>query len=136
MPLLTWTEEMSVGVRQLDDDHKRLIAMINDLHDGMVAGQNRAVVGDILRRLAKYAIVHFRHEEQYFDQTGYPGAAAHKRAHEELKTRVAAEIEKYLSGSGVGHARQLINFLREWWKHHIQETDKSYTAHLNAHGVR
>jgi hemerythrin len=135
MSLLTWNPQMSVGVRQLDDDHKKLIAMINELHAGMLAGHSADVVGGVLRRLVNYTVEHFNREEALFAKTNYPGAVAHKREHENLKKQVAAEIEKFQSGANAGLGMEMLNFLRDWLKHHIQESDKSYGPHLNEHGV-
>ena len=70
MSLLTWNPAMSVGVRLLDEDHKKLIAMINQLHDGMLAGHSNDVVGDVLRRLVSYTVEHFRREEDYCGRCG------------------------------------------------------------------
>jgi hemerythrin len=135
MSLLTWNPQMSVGVRQLDDDHKKLIAMINELHAAMLVGHSSDVVGDILRRLVNYTVEHFNREEKHFAATNYPGAALHKREHERLKSQVAAEVEKFKSGNRASLSMETLSFLRDWLKHHIQESDKSYSAHLNAHGV-
>lgn len=134
MSLLTWTPDLSVGVRQLDDDHKKLITMINELHAGMLAGHSNEVVGGVLNRLGNYTIEHFQREERLFVQTNYPGSAAHKREHEKLKAQVVAEIEKFQSGK-TGLGMETLRFLRDWLKHHIQESDKAYSAHLNARGV-
>jgi hemerythrin len=134
MSLLTWNPAMSVGVRQLDEDHKKLIAMINELHDGMLAGHSNEVVGGVLRRLVSYTTDHFRREEEYFAQTRYPGAAAHKNEHEKLKKTVLAEIQKFNAGT-TGLGMETLNFLRDWLKHHIQESDKAYSTHLNQHGI-
>lgn len=134
MALLTWQPDMSVGVRALDDDHKKLIAMINQLHAGMLAGHSNDVVGGVLTGLANYTVEHFTREEQYFARTNYPGAASHKLEHEKLKQQVSAVITKFKSGSA-GLGMETLNFLRDWLKHHIQESDKSYRQHLNSHGV-
>ena len=132
--LLNWTPDMSVGVSVLDEDHKKLIAMINELHSGMLAGHSNEVVGGVLRKLANYTVEHFRREEALFAQTGYPAAGAHQREHEKLKTQVTAEIQKFQSGAA-GLGMETLNFLRDWLKHHIQESDKCYGPHLNARGI-
>jgi hemerythrin len=134
MALLIWNQGMSVGVRVLDEDHKKLIAMINELHASMMEGHSNEVVGGVLRRLANYTVEHFQREEKLFAETGYPNAAAHKREHEKLKSQVMAEIQKFQAGT-VGLGMETLNFLRDWLKHHIQESDKAYSAHLNSHGV-
>jgi hemerythrin-like metal-binding protein len=134
MALLIWNQGMSVGVRVLDEDHKKLIAMINELHASMMEGHSNEIVGGVLRRLANYTVEHFQREEKLFAETGYPNAAAHKREHEKLKSQVMAEIQKFQAGT-VGLGMETLNFLRDWLKHHIQESDKAYSAHLNSHGV-
>jgi len=134
MSLLNWSDDMSVGVRQLDDDHKKLIGMINELHAAMLAGHSNDVVGGILNRLAGYTVQHFQNEEKLFAQTNYPGLAPHKREHENLKAQVVQEIERFKSGkASIG--METLKFLRDWLKHHIMESDKHYSAHLNSHGV-
>jgi hemerythrin len=125
---------MSVGVRQLDDDHKKLISMINELHAGMLAGHSNEVVGGILKRLVAYTVQHFGHEEAFFAQTSFPGAAAHKLEHEKLKQTVMVEVQRFQCGT-VGLGIETLNFLRDWLRHHIQESDKAYGPYLNQHGV-
>ena len=125
---------MSVGVHVLDEDHKKLIAMINELHAAMLAGHSNEVVGSVLRRLANYTVEHFQREEKLFAETGYPGAAGHKREHEKLKAQVMAEIQKFQVGT-TGLGMETLAFLRDWLKHHIQECDQAYSAHLNSRGV-
>jgi hemerythrin-like metal-binding protein len=134
MALLTWNPDMSVGVRVLDEDHKKLIAMINELHASMLQGHSHEVVGGVLRRLANYTVEHFQREEKLFAQTGYPAAAGHKREHEKLKAQVMVEIQKFQAGSA-SIGMETLTFLRDWLKHHIQESDKAYGPHLNSHGV-
>ena len=134
MPLLIWNPEMSVGVRVLDEDHKRLIAMINELHSAMLAGHSNDAVGGVLRRLANYTVEHFQREEAFFAETKYPGTVAHKREHEKLKAQVMIEIQKFQAGT-TGLGMETLNFLRDWLKHHIQESDKGYSAHFNSHGI-
>jgi hemerythrin-like metal-binding protein len=134
MALLSWNPDMSVGVRVLDEDHKKLIAMINELHVSMLEGRSNEVVGGVLRRLANYTVEHFQREERLFAETNYPDAIAHRREHEKLKAQVVVEIQKFQAGS-TGIGMETLTFLRDWLKHHIQESDKLYRAHLNAHGM-
>lgn len=134
MALMSWSPAMSVGVQVLDDDHKKLIAMINELHASMLQGHSNEVVGGVLRKLANYTVEHFQREEKLFADTNYPGAAGHKREHEKLKAQVVAEIQKFQAGTQ-GLGMETLNFLRDWLRHHIQESDKSYGPHLNARNI-
>ncbi len=109
--------------------------MINELHDGMLAGHSNDVLGDVLHRLVNYTIVHFQNEERLFAQTSYPGAVAHKLEHDKLKQQVAAVVQDFRAGSNSVLSMDTLKFLRDWLKHHILESDKAYGPYLNRHGV-
>ena len=74
MPLMTWTDSMSVGVKVLDDDHKKLVDMVNELHDGILEGHRHEALAHVLDQLVHYTKVHFAREEQLFDKTKYAQA--------------------------------------------------------------
>ena len=88
MPLMQWNDKLSVGVASIDNDHKRLVGMVNDLYDGVVAGHGKDVLGRVLDGLISYTAEHFAREERYFAQTGYPDSVAHKKEHEDLVKQV------------------------------------------------
>jgi hemerythrin len=136
MPLVTWNDNLSVGVKVLDDDHKRLVGMINELHDGIMLGRARDVLGSVLDGLVKYTETHFAREEHFFAQTGYRGRAAHKREHQNLTKRVKDLQAHYSSGEPLALSLETIDFLKTWLVTHIQGSDKKYGPHLNAKGIR
>lgn len=134
MALITWTDDLGVGVRQCDEEHKRLVTMINELHEAMLAGKGKDAVGPVLRGLALYVAVHFRNEERLLQTYGYPLLPAHQAEHRKLTAQVAAEQERYEKGQ-VALAVGLMNFLRDWLVQHIQGSDRRYGAFLNERGV-
>ena len=136
MPLMTWTEDMSVGVRVLDDDHKRLVAMLNDLYDAIQNGRGKETMGRILNDLVQYTKVHFAREEKFFGETGYPGLAAHKKEHDALTGQVIDVQRKFTVGANAALSIDVLRFLRDWLTNHIQGTDRKYQPHLNAKGIR
>ena len=83
MPFIVWTSEMSVDVKMLDNDHKRLAILINDLHAGLMAGRDSKDLDHIFDELIAYARVHFAQEERILAEAGYSGAEAHKLEHEQ-----------------------------------------------------
>jgi hemerythrin len=133
MPFFVWNSGMSVGVKAADDDHKRLIDLLNKLHDGMKSGQGRDIVGKILDELVSYTRYHFAREEEYFDRTGYP-AEDHKREHRELVAQAVTLQSRFKSGEST-LSIETLDFLKEWLTVHIQGTDKKYSVHLNASGI-
>lgn len=132
---MTWTEKLAVGVKILDDDHKKLVGMVNELYDAIQSGHGKDSLGKILDGLVDYTKVHFGHEEQFFSQTGYPEAAAHKKQHSDLTKQVADVQQKYKAGVNGTLSLEVMNFLKNWLVNHIQGSDQKYGPFLNGKGI-
>jgi hemerythrin-like metal-binding protein len=136
MAFMEWTDECSVGVRQFDDDHKMLFSIANELHDGILAGTIDGTLNDALNRLDAYTKLHFKHEEDMFERTGYPNANTHKGLHE-IDQKMFASIRSDMAHVDRGQlAMELAMVLKGWLLLHIQEEDKKYGAFLNSKGIR
>ncbi|MBI1206245.1 MAG: bacteriohemerythrin [Azospirillum sp.] len=135
MPLMEWSERMSVGVGQFDDEHKKLIAMINELFDAVQSGRGKEALGGILDRLIEYTKTHFSHEEHYMQKHGYPDMAAHRKEHEILTKQVVEIQRKYHSGATAMLSMEVMTFLKNWLIKHIQGTDKLYTPFFHDKGM-
>ena len=79
MALVTWNDSLSVNVAEIDQQHRKLIAMINELNDAMKIGKGKDVLGGIVNSLISYTATHFKTEEKYFAQFGYPDTEDHKK---------------------------------------------------------
>jgi hemerythrin-like metal-binding protein len=119
----------------LDNDHKRLAILINDLHDGLMAGRDSKDLERIFDELVAYARVHFAQEERILDEAGYSGAAAHMQEHEQkikllltlqARFQIAEESADYLA---------ILDQLKEWLFMHMERSDKEFVSHLKATGV-
>jgi hemerythrin-like metal-binding protein len=135
MSLVVWTDDLSVGVKSIDDQHTVLFETINDLHAAMLKGQSRNVVGHLLHRLIDYTREHFRAEEAMMEAAEYPSLATHRIKHKELTKQVEEYVSRYESGD-ITLSIQLSDFLSDWLTKHIQSTDQEYGPWLNDHGVR
>ena len=125
MPFLAWTENLSVGVFNLDAQHKRLIELVNQLHDAMVAGQGRTVLQPILNGLVKYTATHFASEEKYMEQTEYTETNAHKSEHHKFTRAVLDFKQRYDTGQTMLTV-EVMMFLKSWLVSHIQGSDRKY----------
>jgi hemerythrin len=134
MALLTWNDGYSVKVKQFDDQHKKLIDMVNELHDAMKVGKGKEVLEKILAGLIQYTVTHFSNEERLMKLHNYPGYEQHKKEHNLLTMQVSDVQKKYREGSAV-LSQSVMTFLKEWLQTHIQGTDKNYSAFLNSKGV-
>lgn len=134
MALFSWKDEFSVKVKKFDEHHKRLIDHINELHGAMLKGQQQAVIGKTLKALADYTKYHFGEEEKLMTGFGYPGLAEHKAQHDAFVEKVRESIVKYEAGK-LALSIDVMNFLRDWLKGHILQTDKKYSEFFNAKKV-
>ena len=135
MALLTWQDKYSVGIGQIDDQHKQLINMINELNDAMLAGKGKDVLMTVLNKLANYCVSHFATEEKLFDTHAYPEAAEHKDKHQKMTAKVTALIGEVQSGKSTVSI-EVMNFLKNWLDKHIMETDQKYSPYLKSKGVK
>jgi methyl-accepting chemotaxis protein len=133
--LMSWSAGLSVNITQIDDQHKKLIGMINELHKAMKLKKSNSAMGSILDRLADYTVTHFATEEKLFAQYGYPEEKAHVELHRKLVAQVVDIQKKFKSGNAM-ISMELMAFLKDWLVNHIQGTDKKYSSFLREHGVK
>jgi hemerythrin len=129
MALLTWSDKLSVQVKQFDDEHKKLIDIVNRLHDAMKVGKGKEVLADVLKSLISYTQNHFAAEEKLMKAKNYPGYEEHKKEHNQLVMQVL-DVQKQMQG-GVVLSQAVMTFLKNWLENHIQGTDKKYGPCLN-----
>lgn len=134
MPIMTWNDSYSTGIAASDQQHKKLIELINTLHDAMAQGQAKAALGKILGELVTYCASHFAMEEKLFDTHGYPDAAAHKEKHQKMTAKVLALQQQFEQGKAM-MTLEVMEFLQQWLDKHILGTDKKYGPFLNSKGV-
>jgi len=135
MAFMVWTKVISVGVTAMDDDHKKLIDIINKLHDGIVAGHKKEILAAVLDHLVDYTKFHFTKEEELLLKTNYPALSAHKIEHESFVSRITNLQERFKSSPVVMLDLELMSYLRNWLLTHIQGSDKKYGPRLNASGI-
>jgi hemerythrin len=134
MPLVTWDQSYSVKVSRCDNDHKKLFALINSLHDAMSTGKGAEAVQKVVKELSDYTKFHFSAEEALLEKTKYAALSGHRMLHQEFIRKVD-EFKDGLAKGQSGQSIFVLNFLKDWLAKHIKETDKKYSDHLNANGV-
>jgi len=134
MPIITWNDSYSVNVAEIDRQHQKLTAMINDLNDAMSAGKGKDVLGDIISGLISYTRTHFKTEERYFDRYGYPEAEQHKEEHKKFVSTVQKFQNQFQDGQMM-LTIDIMTFLSDWLLKHIQGSDQKYSQFFNEHGL-
>ena len=136
MPLIEWSNELSVGIDSIDEQHKKLVNMINALNDAMQTGSSNDLLGKIFSGLAAYTQKHFAYEENMFAEYGYTDSEEHKRQHNELIAQVVELKEKFMENPQGTISADLMQFLKRWLTNHIMRTDKDYAEFLISKGVK
>lgn len=135
MPLIQWSSNLSVGIPSIDEQHKKLVEMINQLHDAMRSGKGHMEVLATAESMIAYTQTHFAAEEKMLNQIGYPDFSRHKSIHTAL-TRQVEEIQNKARAGQLGLSIQVSNFLKEWLTNHIQGEDMKYKTLASQKGIR
>lgn len=130
MSFFPWSDEYSVGLRVVDNDHKDLVNTVNALHDAVTSGGDRSEIGRIIGTLAQYVDEHFAREEALMEANGYPDLAEHKCTHRHLARQVYAIRTIFASKPQQIDPAKLLRFLRDWLTNHILEEDRKYVPYL------
>jgi len=128
MPIAQWDDSLRTGHQMVDQQHKELFRMVNNLHDAMATGQGKEVLGPTLEELARYTVGHFRAEESLMASTQYPHLEAHRSQHVALTRQVSGLLVEFRSGKSVLTVR-VASFLADWLRHHIREEDMAFVQH-------
>lgn len=133
--MIAWSDAFSVDIQEIDEQHKRLVDLINRLYEALADNHRQDVIGEIFDELVHYTRVHFSVEECLMRLFDYEGYEEHKRIHDAIVRRVLDLQARYRAGEPkVG--LELLFLLKDWLTDHIQRVDKLYADHLAAHGVK
>lgn len=135
MSVFGWDEKYSVNVREIDDQHKKLVGMIVTLNQAMRVGKGKDALGIILNDLVQYTRTHFATEERIMKTNGYPEYDVHKAKHDKMTDKVLEVQNAYKAGK-MNITLEVMQFLENWVDKHIMETDKRYAPFLNEKGVQ
>lgn len=130
-----WEEKYSVGVVEIDNQHKRMFSVINELLDAINTNTTTEHLGNIIESLVKYKIFHFETEEKYFRDFDYEEAKEHTVKHHEFNDKLEVLKQKYPEYS-VEFAFELVDFLEDWLINHLMVVDQKYVKCFAEHGLK
>jgi len=131
---LVWKDEYSVGVEEMDNDHKKLLNLINQLQTAVHYYTGQEFEQKALDELVDYTKTHFKKEEKLMEDNGYADLEAHKKQHEKFINKINDFLVQYKQNSEVTVVDTL-EFLKDWLIKHINGTDKEYGKVLNEKGI-
>lgn len=130
MDLLIWSHSYSIGNGQVDEQHRKLMALINTLHN-IQTGESDGDVGSVVQELIDYTVYHFESEEKLQQESGYPGFPEHKKIHEKLVAEVSEKAALLATGEQTIR-EELMLFLTNWLKDHILGEDRKFGNYLKS----
>lgn len=131
---IQWNESHSVNVKEIDEQHKNFIRILNKMYDLVYQKIDQAKLKIILDELVAYAEKHFYTEEVYFDKFNYEHSQEHKEEHSKLKSQIKDFYKRFEAGEAE-ISTELLDFLENWLVDHLDIQDKKYINCFNEHGL-
>ncbi len=135
MATIKWTEELSVNIPSIDEQHKKLVDLINDFYKNIATQSSKEIIFELIKALKEYTVFHFSTEEKYMKQYNYPAYLKHKQEHDYFVNKVIDFEDRYKKGKLI-LTLEITNFIKKWVSNHICNTDKMYSAFLLQKGVK
>jgi hemerythrin len=127
---IVWKDDYSVQFKLIDEQHRGLVNMTNDLLKGCKTGGSAkdAAFMETVRKAVEYAQIHFYTEEKYMKLAAFPELEQHKKEHAAFVSTVQETVATFERGNA--DPLDLAVFLKEWLLSHIAVSDKKYAPYL------
>jgi hemerythrin len=137
MSFISWKEEYELGISEIDEQHKKMLGIINELHDlmGQEEKADQGQIDKIIKEMADYAMYHFKTEEKYFNIFSYEDTESHMTIHNQYVQKVNEWQDKYNAEKDPAIFFEIFNYLQDWWIWHICHTDRDYVSFFKANGI-
>ncbi|MCU7808462.1 MAG: bacteriohemerythrin [Candidatus Thiodiazotropha sp. (ex Semelilucina semeliformis)] len=131
---VSWDNSLSVGIAVIDEEHQKLLTLINNLQTAVLYPTGESFERQALSELVDYTKYHFEREEKLMQDNGYPEYEQHKQQHEEMIAKVSVFLSKY-ENDRESTVDELTSFLKTWLIDHIAGTDQRYSQFLQDKGI-
>jgi hemerythrin len=129
MEKVVWDTNLSIGIKEIDRQHKQLIAMLNQLIELEGVSVDSETISDTLTKMTDYADYHFTSEEQFMQEHAYPEYEIHKKEHVEFM-RKTAELSLGTMMYKKTIPVELLTYLKEWLVEHIMASDRQIKTYI------
>ena len=122
---MNWKVDYSVGIPKFDDDHVIILNLIDTYLTQSDSVMDLNTVKFIVDQLDEYSETHFKAEEDYMTEIGFPGLAGHRRKHHEMLDQLGY-IKNQCEKGETSVVEVTAKFLHDWWNNHILTEDMAY----------
>jgi len=133
--MIKWDNKYSVDISMIDEEHKKLIGILNKVVSAKEHNDNPEEIKEILSEMVEYAHKHFSTEEAYMIKFNFPEYQFHKNEHLNFTNKAIATFNKVIKGD-CHVANEILEFLKQWLVNHIQSIDKKYTDCFKENGLK
>lgn len=127
--LIRWNSTYELGIKEIDEQHIKLVDIINDFYNAFATAQAHEKIGEIINELVNYTIFHFTAEEEIFMNSNYPETDNHKKIHKEFVDELKRYHQEVKDGN-MTTTYDLMTYLRDWLIKHIMGTDRTYLPYI------
>ena len=133
--LVEWNDRLSVCIEEIDDQHKKLVGIINQLYQAFKAGTASEQLNQIVEQMYDYTDYHFETEEKYFRKFGYEDSEEHTKEHKAFLKK-ALEFKRDQRNGKVTAPYEVMLFLKNWLINHIMGSDQKYAELFKMNGLK
>ena len=133
--MIEWNDKYSVGLLIIDEEHKEFIDIINKAIFAKKHNDNPEEIKEVLSEMAKYSQKYFSTEEAYMIKFNLPEYQSHRNERLDFKDKTIASYNKLVRGD-YQVANEILEYLKQWFFNHIQETDKKHVDCFNENGLK
>ena len=134
MALIYWMPEFNTNIAIIDQQHRLLVDLINELHQAFESGKDRQVLLKLIDKIGMFAASHFAREEHFFEIHGYPHMEEHLQEHDYFEDMLFQFEDEFKAGKQ-NLSLNVLTFLSDWLVSHINGSDKQYVPFLRERGV-
>lgn len=134
MTAIAWSNDLSVGIQEIDLQHRRLIELFGELDKAINQGADKEFMAKALKELNAYVREHFTLEERWMSRHGYPGLAEHAARHETFIEKLLHFELDFLRGES-GVSGEVLEYLEDWLKEHVSVQDQDYARFFLGKGI-
>jgi hemerythrin len=129
--LVEWDDKYSVGIPLIDDQHKELIRLTNELYQGCLGGDEEAqeFFFNAIHGAMDYVKYHFSAEEKILENVRFPKLAEHKKQHEDFVRQMVEDVKSFQGGKKFV-PNNFVRFLKDWTLSHIAIADAQYATYI------
>ena len=132
---IKWNNKYCVGISIIDEEHKALIGILNKTIHAKEHSDDKKELMEVLEEMTKFALEHFKTEEDYMREFNYPEYKYHSEEHSDFFNKTLAYFDRVVNDD-YHVSNELIEYLEQWIVHHIQITDKKYADCFKENGLK